>query len=234
MLCRAASGGMFAIRKLFSDAGVMTLPVHGAIVLNGIHQFIVQPDLAQRSLRLNLRTMDEKARRSERAMREQFAHDLPRILGALLDIVAGILTHLPDVVPEYPERMIDFVRWMAAYEPYLGAPNAPYQSAYSRALRLGHAQQPGGIPASCRGVRVDGRARPGRGLVDARRLVYGPWETAGRRAANSRDWPLNPSAMSKRLKTLQAAFRRQGLEVHIGRRRERRTTITRMGESTDE
>lgn len=227
MLCRATSGGMFTIRKLFSDGDVMTLSVHGAIVLNSIHAPIDQPDLAQRCLLLNLLPLDEKNRRSERVMKEEFARDLPAIFRGLLDLVADILVHLPDVDVVRPERMIDFVRWMAAMERSMGAPCEPYQTAYSETLRRGLRgsleEQPlaAAVLELVDGVdRMEWTGKPAE-LYDALAKV------AGRRAANSRHWPVNASAMSKQLKTLVPALKRQGIELDFGRGRTRRITITR-------
>jgi len=227
MLCRATSGGMFSIRKLFSDGDVMMLPVHGTIVLNSIHAPIEQPDLAQRCLLLNLLPIDEKNRRSERVMKEEFARDLPAIFKGLLDLVSDILVHLPDVEVVRPERMIDFVRWMAAMERSMGAPCEPYQTAYSETLRRGMRgsleEQPLGaaVLELVDGVdRMEWTGKPA-ALYDALAKV------AGRRAANSRHWPVNASAMSKQLKTLVPALKRQGIDVQFSRGRERRVTITR-------
>jgi hypothetical protein len=49
-----------------------------------------------------------------------------------------------------------------------------------------------------------------------------------RSGGKSRDWPQNAIALSKRLQSLQAALRRQGIEVQLGRGRERRITIAQM------
>jgi hypothetical protein len=229
MLCRAATGGMFTIRRLFSDGDVVTLPVHGAIVLNGIHSFIEQPDLAQRCLLLNLLPIDEAKRRSERAMKVEFARDLPQIFRGLLDLIACILVHLPDVEPTSPERMIDFVQWMAGMERHFGTPSAPYQTAYSEALRNcmrgGLEELP--LAAAVMDL-VDGVNRT-EWFGTPTELFEALGKAAGRRASNTRDWPMNPSAMSKRLIPLVPALRRQGIDVQLGRRRERRTTITRLG-----
>jgi hypothetical protein len=227
MLCRATSGGMFTIRKLFSDGDVVTLSVHGAFVLNSIHAPIEQPDLAQRTMQLNLLTIDEKNRRSERVMKDEFARDLPAIFRGLLDLVADVLVHLPDVEVVRPERMVDFVHWMGAMERSMGALCEPYQMAYTEALRRGMRgsleEQPLAAAVMELVDRLDRMEWSGKpaDLYDALAKV------AGRRAVNSRHWPVNASAMSKQLKTLVPALRRQGIEVHFGRGRARRITITR-------
>jgi len=71
-LCRVASGGALVKRKLFTDSDTVTLSLHGAVVLNGIHAFIDQPDLAQRCLPLTLLPLDEKSRRSEGELSRDF------------------------------------------------------------------------------------------------------------------------------------------------------------------
>jgi hypothetical protein len=52
-LCTAATGGHLTTRRLYTDAEQQVHRLHVALVLNGIHSFIEQPDLAQRSLPLS-------------------------------------------------------------------------------------------------------------------------------------------------------------------------------------
>ena len=236
MLCRAAYGGEFVIRKLYTDGDTVALRVHGAIVLNSIHTLtlIDQPDLTDRCLQLNLLPIDENNRRSERAMKQEFMRDLPVIFRGLLDLVANALVHMPTVEVIHPERMIDFVRWMAAMERSMGAPNEPYQSAYSESMRRGMRGSLEELPlASAVLDLVDGvhRSEWSGTPADLLKALSGH---AGRRAANSRDWPLNASAMSKRLKPLVPALRRQSIDVRFGRGRERHITIMRTEGPDDE
>jgi len=196
--------------------------------MNSIHELLHQPDLAQRCLQMNLLPIDEQKRRSESALKEEFARDLPAIFRGLLELAAKALVHLPTVKVTHPERMYDFVRWLAALEQAMGLPGEPYQAAYSysvrRCMRGSLEEQP--LAAAVLDL-VDGSDRqewfgtPG-DLFEALSIQ------AGRRATYLRDWPLNPSAMSKRLKKLVPALRQQGVEVSFGRGRERRITIVRL------
>ena len=56
----------------------------------------------------------------------------------------------------------------------------------------------------------------------------------GNRSRYSQDWPQNPIALSKRLSPLQAALRRQGIDITLSRGKERMITLTRMESATDE
>jgi|JI6StandDraft_1071083.scaffolds.fasta_scaffold17781_3 hypothetical protein len=59
MLCIAATGGTITTRQLYTDADQQAIPLHAALVLNGIHSFIDTPDLAQRCLPIHLIAMDK-------------------------------------------------------------------------------------------------------------------------------------------------------------------------------
>ena len=65
LLCIASTGGSISTRQLYSDADQQVHQLHVALVLNGIHSFIDQPDLAQRTLTLDMRSFDESSRKSE-------------------------------------------------------------------------------------------------------------------------------------------------------------------------
>ena len=56
----------------------------------------------------------------------------------------------------------------------------------------------------------------------------------GRRAQYSAEWPQNVIAFSKRLGSLQAALRRQGIDIQFCRGKERRIAIARMEDAADE
>ena len=68
ILCMAATGGAISNRALYTDADQHIHHLHVALVLNGIHSFINQADLAQRCLSIRTLTMDEANRKTEAAM----------------------------------------------------------------------------------------------------------------------------------------------------------------------
>jgi hypothetical protein len=199
-----------------------------ALVLNGIHSFIEQPDLAQRSLPLPLISINEKERRSETELLREFQADLPKIYRGLLDLTADILKHIPSVEVTDPERMYDFSRWLAAMEKVDGAPPGAYQSAYSDVLNEGMLDSLMDDPLASAVMtfvseKVDGiwSGKPSELLLKLNSLVGG-------KSRYSREWPQTASALSKRLKPLQAGLMRQGIEIKSGRGKHRNITITNL------
>ena len=227
-LCVAATGGHMTTRQLFTDADQHVQWLHVAIVFNGIHDFIDQSDLAHRCMPLHLPTFNEKDRRSESQLLSEFQTDLPMIFRGLLDLIADILTHLPSVEVTNPERMIDFVHWLAAMEKVDGAPSGVYQAQYSDALKEGMLDSLLEDPLASavmsfteENVEASWSGKPSELLQELNFLV-------GNRSRSSRDWPQTASALSKRLRPLQVGLRRQGIEIKFSRAKHRNITISNM------
>jgi hypothetical protein len=64
-LCRVASGGSFAVRRLYTDDEEVLFKVARPTLLNGIEDVIGRADLADRAIFVTLGPIDEEQRRSE-------------------------------------------------------------------------------------------------------------------------------------------------------------------------
>lgn len=233
MLCIAATGGALTTRQLYSDADQHVLYLHVALVLNGIHSFIDQPDLAQRCLPLQLLPISESNRKSEGQLVIEFQADSPAILRGLFDLIADILTHLPTAEITNPERMIDFVRWLAAMEKAQGVPPGTFQMEYSNALNQGQLDSLlenllAAAMLEFAEVEIDdtwsGTPSDLLAKLNAR---------ANRGTQRSREWPQNPISLSKKLVPLQASLLTQGIRVDLRRGKHRAITINKLGAQHD-
>lgn len=232
-LCTMSTGGSLASRRLYSDDQQQVLQLHGALLLNGIHGFVDQPDLAQRCLPLRLNPMDESKRESESDLLRQFEADLPVIQRGLFDLIAGILQHLAAAQVTSPQRMFGFCQWLAAYELASGHPmQGIYQDAYADLLNEGQLD-------SIRDHVV------GSAVLDfATQLEDGEWSGTPKELLEAlnifmsfgyqrppRAWPDNEIALSKRLSPQIAALRTQSVIVVLERRKERTINIKFIGVS---
>jgi hypothetical protein len=225
ILCVASTGGAISSRQLFTDADQHVLQLHVAMVLNGIHSFIDQPDLAQRCLPIHLRPIPKNQRKLEAELVREFQADAPAIFRGLLDLIAQVFTYLPTAKATHPERMMDFVLWLAAMEEAAGIPAGTYQSAYSEALNQG---QRDGLQENALASAIVEFAEhiddfwtgtPSDLLIKLNKSV-----SAG--TLRSRDWPQNAIALSKRLVPLQASLQSQGIKVELHRGKFRTITIS--------
>lgn len=231
ILCVASTGGALATRQLFTDSDQQVHRLHAALVLNGIHAFIDQPDLAQRCLTLDLLPLSGSQRRSEAQLISDFQNDLPAILRGLFNLVAEILKYLPTAEVTNPERMMDFVHWLAGMEKADGVRAGDYQAAYSDVLNDGQRDTLldnvlGAAILSFSEDQCDGEkwsGTPAELLSELNKQgLHG--------VQRSREWPGNPIALSKRLMPLRAALLSQGITIELHRGKQRTITIKKSGE----
>jgi hypothetical protein len=229
-LCIASTGGTITNRALYTDGDQHVLRLHVPLVLNGIHDFITQSDLAQRCLPIRTITIPESQRKSESVMVKELETDLPVIFRGLLDLIAGVFKHLPDVKATTPERMIDFVHWLAAMEIVYEAPTGIFQTLYSNLLHQSHldslmenllASAIIDFSETCLNNDV-WKGKPAE-LLEKLNIM------GSSSNISSYEWPKNPIALSKRLNSLKASLLTQGIGVESGRGKERTITIKKVG-----
>jgi hypothetical protein len=225
-LCRLATGGGFSTRELYTDREEVIFDAMRPCLLTGIEDLATRGDLLERGLILRLPRIPEDRRRAEEEFWPAFEEARPRILGALLDAVAGALRELPNTRLDRLPRMADFARWAAAAEPAL-------------------AWEPGSFLRSYAGNQEDANelaleASPLVGPLRQLAEAAGGWEgkaadllpeltgLAGD-AARSPEWPKRANILSNRLRRLAPNLRRVGIQVDFDRQSDRqRTRIVRV------
>lgn len=222
-LCIASTGGNDPTRRLYTDSELVNHPFQTPLVLNGISDFIEEPDLAQRCIRLELKAIPEKKRRDAKEFADEFNTALPSIFRGLLDLTAKILEKLPSVKVMHPQRMLSYVRYLAAAEAILDMENGRLQKVYRDILN------------DCQrdSVLSDPLAAAVYDLVNLEKKSTWkgtPAELLARlmdiNYPNTRHLPNNPIALSKRLKAMAAPLRSQHIEVEFQRSKHRQIIIT--------
>jgi hypothetical protein len=227
ILCMASTGGTITSRALYTNDDQHVQRLHVPLVLNGIHQFINESDLAERCLTIRPQKIIESQRRSEDDMTQALKIDLPIIFRGLLDLIANIFEKLPEAIITHPQRMLDFVQWLAATELVDGVEEGTYQAAYAEMLNqsqldslLENLLASTVVEFTSEDVMKSGKwsGTPSALLNQLNNLV-------SLTAIHSREWPNNPIALSKRLNSLKASLLSQGISVEFNRGKERTITI---------
>lgn len=233
LLCTISTGGTLSNRALYTDADLHTHHLHAALVLNGIHNVLQQADLAQRSLPVHTLPLKERHRKSETEMVAEFHANLPAIFRGLLDLISEVFIHLPDVRVLCPERMLDFVRWLAALETVQGFEPGYLQAAYSTALK--NAQEDSLEQNSLGAAMVELANRKGEGSWNytPAALLRELNDMVALGTTYAHDWPRNPIAMALRLNGLKASLQTQGIHVVARRGKQREIIIIVEGRDHD-
>jgi hypothetical protein len=225
-ICRLATGGSSSVRRLYSDSEEMLFSATRAIILNGIPDLVGRPDLADRSIMIQLEPIPESARRPMADLRRELDQKRPEIFGALLDALVVGLAKLPEVDASSLPRMADFARWGIACETAY-RPAGSFEKAY-------HENREKAVDAT---LEADHVANAVYGLM----RIRGTWQgtatallsslgrIAGPSTTTSAEWPHSPKALSDSLRRSATFLRNQGVEISFtkeGKQRIRTITLT--------
>jgi hypothetical protein len=225
-LCRLATGGGYATRELYSDTEETILDAQRPILINGIEELSSRPDLQDRSLVLNLPTLEEEGRLPERELRVRYEAMRGRIFGALLDALAGALRHRDQVRLARLPRMADFAILATAAGRALGWADGAFLDAYAgnRDEQVGAVLDSSPIYADLRNLVPPGGNFEGTASDLLQKLVV----FAGERS-KAKFYPQTPRALSGLLRRLAPTLRRVGIYVEfvkVGHERHRQIRIT--------
>jgi hypothetical protein len=213
-LCRLASGGSFAVRRLYTNDEEVIFQAARPIVLNGIEDVVSRPDLADRAIFLTLQSVTDEQRRPESAFWREFEQVRPSILGALLDASSYGLRTLSSTRLSSMPRMADFALWACACEGALW-PRGTFMRAFWENRRTAVQEVIDGDPISaCVRHMMAGRIS---WTGTASELLGATAAFTQNAAAWSPSWPKTPRALAGRLRRSQAFLRAIGIQVAFSR-----------------
>ena len=135
-LCRAATGGGFTKRELYTDDHDIIYNFKRCVGLNGINIAAQRGDLLDRSLLVGLEDIPKKKRRTEEQLLKDFEACKPLILGGFLNTLVKAISEYPQVQPKELFRMADFTRWGCAIARALGKTDKDFLNAYETKVKL--------------------------------------------------------------------------------------------------
>jgi DNA-directed RNA polymerase subunit M/transcription elongation factor TFIIS len=129
-LCRAASGGGFTKRALYSDDDDVIYDFLRCVGFNGINIAAQRGDLLDRCLLISVKDIPNDKRKTEQQLDSEFEACRSEILGGLLDTLVKAMQLYPSVNPKGLFRMADFTRWGCAIAKALGKTEQAFIDAY--------------------------------------------------------------------------------------------------------
>lgn len=227
--CRLATGGGFSTRELYTDSEETLFDAMRPIILNGIEDFVIRPDLADRSIALSLAVIPDGQRRAEREIWADFERERPKLIGALLDAVACGLREIGGVKLDRLPRMADFAEWAVACEPGLPWPRGTFMTAYddNRDSMVETTIEADVVATAIRSFMETREKWEG----IAAELLAGLNDATSEATRKLKGWPATPRALSGRLRRGAPNLRKVGIGVDFdrdsGRKRDRTIRLSR-------
>jgi hypothetical protein len=228
-MCVSSTGGFLPGRKLYSDNEEINLDLHGPKILNGIHNFLTEPDVVSRCVNIELLPIAAKLRKNEEELCQQLELDKPIIFRGLLDSISKCFAVKGTETITHPQRMMGFVRWLAAFELAEGMEVGTLQKIYAENQKH----------AMLDTIAEDNLAYAV--LTMANEYTSNMWsgtptalldELTARVSAKaskySKSWPQTAISLSKRLAVLKPSLLAQGVELVLGERGKERRILLGM------
>jgi hypothetical protein len=214
-LCRLASGGSLAVRRLYTDEDEMLFQAARPILLNGIENIVSRSDLADRAIFLTLAPIADERRRSEAELWREFERARPAILGALLDAAAHGLRTLPRVRLDRLPRMADFAIWATACETAFWS-SGTFVRCYetNRRASIDDVVDADPVAACVQEIMATRNAWTG-SATDLLRAGAGLNDDGVTRG--NAGWPTSPRALAGRLRRAQTVLRAVGIDIAFSR-----------------
>lgn len=227
-LCRLATGGGHSARQLYSDAEEFTLSVKRPVILNGIDDVATRPDLAERTLQIELDTIPDNCRMPEKELWDKFEAARPVIFAAILNGLVRALGELPHLKMKSLPRMADAALWATAGEPALGWPQGTFIRAYWQNLKEGATASLEAHPIGVAVRQLLEKVAAWEG--DATELLKVLNASAPEDLRQARNWPKTPRVLSVSLRRLAQAFRRAGISLENSRGKQRMIRLCKLAD----
>ncbi len=232
-LCRLATGGGFASRRLNSNDERHCVYAERPIILNGIDDVVRRSDLVDRILSLNPPPITATQRRSEDEFWMAFAAEYPRILGGLLDAVAAGVRLLPSVdLAELP-RMADFARFGEAVSRGLGWPAGSFISDYNDNRRTSSSPIIEDSLVAEALFKLSALRRSQEWTASPAELLWLLEHVAGRKVVASARWPKTPSMLGNEMRRIAPQLRARGIGVTFSKTHKSRMIILSFQDGSD-
>ena len=211
-LCRLVTGVEIDRRTLFTDDDVRTTVLRRSGVATSIVlPYGLGPDALERLVLLEFDRMPDADRRTESELWEAFHRLHPRLLGALLDDVAGTLRALQSVRAQPPPRlprMADYALVLAALDLHRGPGHLDaYVSAVTDVLASRAVEDP--FTAGLIAVASSAEDKTWKGTAEALYKRLEPFRPDDPRAP----WPRSSRSLGHAVTNASETLRAAGLEV---------------------
>lgn len=129
-LCKLSTGGGFTTRKFYENTEEVVISALRPVILNGIDFIARRPDLADRSIIINLLPINKNQRKSQEELMIEFETLLPGIFGSVLDALSIAISEFNNICLDSSPRMADFAKWATAGETGFGYKSGTFMKNY--------------------------------------------------------------------------------------------------------
>jgi hypothetical protein len=207
-LCTIATGGGHAKRKQYTNSEESIISVKRPIILNGISACVTAQDLVDRTITIETPVITDRLEVTE--LWRDFETELPKLLGALLDIAAKALELLPTMrIPaDQRPRLVEFARLGMAVAAAAGHKPEDFMREFNACRQESLSRTIDASPVAA--AVVDYIENHAAGIEAPAKVILATLEQY--RPAGCESWPRSPKGLGDALRRAAPALRQIGIE----------------------
>jgi hypothetical protein len=216
-LCRAATGGGFSKRELYSDDDDVIYNFKRCVGLNGINIAAQRGDLLDRVFLVGLEHIPNENRKTEEELVTDFEKEKASILGGFLDTLAKAMQLYPTINLSGLFRMADFTRWGCAIAKALGKTEEEFVTAYESKVKSQIEEAAHASPVATVLIDLMEQRREWKGTPSDLFKTLMEHAKSLEISTRQRTWPKAPHVLVRQLNELSPSLKSLGWEVVCAR-----------------
>ena len=113
-LCKVCTGSSLSKRKLYTDEDELIYRVQRPVLISGIPRLIHRADLADRSIILTVKRLNEKQRKTQGELDARLQELKPKILGVIFNVLSDAIRKYRTIEPKEKPRVMDWYKLACA------------------------------------------------------------------------------------------------------------------------
>lgn len=217
VLCSGATGAGASSRTLYTNYDETSFAFKASVILNGINPVVTAPDLADRTISIELPEI--KQFRPEADMDAAFDNASKEIFGGLLDTFAAALAKLPGLTIPEPPRLIDFALLGEAHMQACGHVPGTFMDIYAAKRSEAFQQTLESSPVAEAVIQLADKAKSNEVFSGTYTALL---DVLDYYARSNDGWPKSPKGLSNALRRQAPGLKHVGIEIVLDAQRSKR------------
>lgn len=215
LLCCVCTGAVMYSRQLYTDDELKIFSLKRSVILNGIMWSNPQSDLNDRVININLQRISTDKRRTEEELWNEFAEDLPYILGGIFKVLSTALSIKDSIKPKNLPRLADFGSWGCAIAEAMNIGTDTFLEIFERNRKNIIREATLSNPVACALINY---MKNRQGVEEGVEQFYNILTSYAKNRNNNQavpEWANSPSAFTRKLNELKIDLEAEGIYYTI-------------------
>lgn len=233
-VCKAVTGVGQTKRVLYTNDEDKIYEYKHCFIFNGINLAFSEPDVLDRSIIIKLEEIDDKQRKTEEDVLEEFYNLKPLILKVIFDLLAKALTIKEEVKANLKRkgmlpRMSDYAVWCESISQSMGNKEGQFLRIYYDNLSLQNDEVVESSLVAKVLIELMNDKTEWRGsATELHSTLTSALSCKDELLVRTRSWPHSSNSLSRKINELSSTLKKRGIEISHGYENKTKSRVIRI------